>query len=137
MEQFITFCKEKINDELDNCAGQTVYASDLGFTLTEDINANGTFTYSRELAKDYIREWWDDANDYWQYEEYNFGEHYHNPFDNPEAYTVCMVIEGVRGLLAKCPFIDENWNEEIELTEENINLIKEQIAKIDDDEPVF
>lgn len=137
MEQFIDFCKEKINDELDNYAGQTVYAADLGFTLTEDINANGTFTYSRELAKDYIREWWDDANDYWQYEEFNFGEHCHNPFDNPEAYTVCMVIEGVRGLLAKCPFIDENWDEEIELTEENINLIKEQIAEIDDDEPVF
>ena len=137
MEQFIDFCKEKINNELNNYAGQTVDASELGFILTEDINANGSFTYSRELAKDYIREWWDDANDYWEYEKWNFGENVHNPFDNPEAYTVCMVIEGVNALLAKCPFIDEHWNEEIELTEENINLIKEQIEELDDDEPVF
>ena len=134
---FVRFCKNKINEELDNYAGTTVYACDLGITLTEDINANGSFTYSRELAKEYLKEWWDDASDYWNYEKWNFGENYHNPFDDPEGYTVCMVIEGVRTILSKCQFIDDNWDEEIELTDENIATIKEQVEEIDEDEKLF
>lgn len=134
---FVRFCKDKIIDELPNYEGQQHYACDLFDYLTEDINANGTFTYSTELAKDYLKEWWDDASDYWEYEKFNFGENYHNPFENPEAYLVCMVIEGVNQLLSKCKFIDENWNEEIELTEENIQTITEQVKELDEDEPVF
>lgn len=134
---FVRFCKDKIIDELSKYEGQQHYACDLGYTLTEDINANGTFTYSTELAKEYIKEWWEDASDYWEYEKTNFGENFHNPFENPEGYTVAMVIEGVNLLLSQCKFIDEKWNEEIELTEENIQTITEQVEELDEDEPVF
>ena len=134
---FIPFCKEKILSELENYDGQTVYACDLGITLTEDINANGTFTYSRELAKEYLKEWWNDASDYWDYEKWSFGENQHNPFDNPEAYIVAMVIEGVNVLLSKCPLIDDNWNDEIELTDDVVSTLKEQVEELSDDEDVF
>ena len=137
IKPFIPFCKEFIKEQLDYLEGNTHYACDLGLILTEEMNCNGSFTYSRELAKDYIKEWWDYASDYWDYEKFNFGEHQHNPFDDPEGYIVCMVIEGVSGLLAKCDFIDENWNEEIELTEENIAILKEQVDELSDDEDVF
>lgn len=137
IKEFIPFCKEFINEQLDNYEGTSHYACDLGITLTEGMNADGTFTYSRELAKDYLKEWWDDASAYWDYEKWNFGEHMHNPFDNPEAYIVCMVIEGVSALLAKCQIIDDNWNDEIELTEEMIAIIKEQLEELDDYEDVF
>lgn len=134
---FVRFCKDKIIDELPNYEGIQVYACDLFDYLTEDINANGTFTYSTELAKDYLKEWWDDASDYWEYEKSNFGENYHNPFDNPEAYLVCMVIEGCNQLLSQCKFIDDNWNDKIELTEENIQTITEQVEELDEEEKVF
>ena len=137
IKEFIPFCKEKINNELENYEGQTVYACDLGWLLTEDINANGSFTYSRELAEDYLKEWWDDASDYWDYEKMNFGEHPHNPFEDAEGYLVCMVIDGVNGLLSKCPLIDDNWNDEIELTDDVVSTLKEQVEALSDDENVF
>ncbi len=137
IKPFIPFCKDYLKEQLDVYVEQTHYACDLGYILTEGINANGSFTYSRELAKDYLKEWWDEAGDYAEFEKFNFGEYEHNPFENPEAYTVCMVIQGVNGLLAKCSFIDENWNEEIYLTEENIWRIKDELDELPDDVDVF
>ena len=124
---FTTFCKNFIIDNLPDYEGETYYACDLGSYITEGINCDGSFTYSRAEAMDYLREWWDEASEYWDYESFNFGEHYYNPFDNPEAFTVCMVIEGVRGILARLPFIDQNWNDEIKLTKRNIKTIFKQL----------
>lgn len=137
IKQFIPFCKEFIKEHLDGYEGQTLYACDLGCTLAEGINADCSFTYSRELAKDYLKEWWDYADEYWDYEENNYGEHPYSPFGNTEAYTVCMVVEGINGLLSKCQFIDDNWNDEIELTEDNICRIKDELDELDDYEEVF
>lgn len=137
IKPFIPFCKEYLKEQLDEYEGQTHYACDLGYILTEGINADGSFTYSRELAKDYLKEWWDEAGDYAEYEKFHFGGYEHNPFENPEAYTVCMVIEGINGLLSKCELIDSNWNDEIELTEDNICRLKDEIDELSDDEEVF
>lgn len=137
IKPFIPFCKEFIKEQLDKYEGETHYSCDLGLILTETINADGTFTYSRELAKDYLKEWWDDASDYWDYEKFCFGENLHNPFDNPEAFITAMVIEGSRGLLEKCEYVESRWNEDIELTEDAIASIKEQIDELSDDEEVF
>lgn len=137
IKPFIPFCKDYLKEQLDEYEGQTHYACDLGYVLTEGINADGSFTYSRELAKDYLKEWWDDAADYAEYEKFNFGEYEHNPFENPEAYAVCMVIQGICGLLSKCQLIDDNWNDEIELTEDNICRLKDEIDELSDDEQVF
>lgn len=137
IKPFIPFCKEYLKEQLDEYEGETHYACDLGYILTEGINADGSFTYSRELAKDYLKEWWDEAGDYAEYEKFSFGEYEHNPFENPEAYTVCMVIQGICGLLSKCELIDSNWNDEIELTEDNICRLKDEIDELSDDEEVF
>lgn len=128
---FDDFCKETIKNELSARIGGTYYACDLGQDLTRGMNCDGTFTYSTELAKEYLREWWWDASDYFQYEKDNFGENFHNPFDNPEAYIVCMVIEGVRSLLSQCNEIDDAWNDKIELTEELVGSIIEQLDDLE------
>ena len=137
IKPFIPFCKDYLKEQLDEYEGQTHYACDLGYILTEGINADGSFTYSRELAKDYLKEWWDEAGDYAEYEKFHFGGYVHNPFENPEAYTVCMVIQGICGLLSKCELIDSNWNDEIELTEDNICRLKDEIDELNDDVEVF
>ena len=117
------YCKDFIIDNLPDYLGTSVYGCDLGYTITEGINADGSCTYSTYEAKEYLKFWWDDAADYFQYEKDNFGENLYNPFKNPETYMVCMVIEGVNSLLSQSSFIDKNWNNEIELTKKNIKKI--------------
>ena len=121
------YCKDFIIDNLPDYLGTSVYGCDLGYTITEGINADGSCTYSTYEAKEYLKFWWDDAADYFQYEKDNFGENLYNPFKNPEAYMVCMVIEGVNSLLSQSSFIDKNWDNEIELTEKNIKKIIREI----------
>jgi hypothetical protein len=133
MKSFITYCKQYIYDHIDEYRGQMIYPCDLGFTLTEGPNYDGTLTYSTEEAKEYLREWWNEAADYYEYERYNFGTGGHNPFENPEAYMVCMVIEGVRTLIDQA--FDEiegvDWNEMVELTGDLIEQITEKVNEND------
>ena len=133
---FIPFCKQQILDEIDNYEGESEYGCDLGYELTQGMNCDGTFTYSRALAIEYIKEWWDDCAEFSDYEDFSFGKR-SNPFDNPEAFTVRMVVEGVAGLLAKLPIIEENWNDKLELTPEVIQTIKDQLEELSDEEEVF
>ena len=131
MESFNEYCKNYILENLDNYEGQSVYGSEVGYTITQSPNVDGTLTYSTHEAIEYLREWWDEAGEYWEYEKDNFGEHPHNPFDEPEAYMVCMVIEGVNAILANEPHIEESWNDKLELTEEVIEDIKKYVEEFD------
>ena len=126
-EAFNDYLINFIKSELPEHEGRSVYACDLGNEITNGINCDGTATYSTYEAKQYIREWCDEAGEYWEYENWNFGEHLHNPFDEPEAFMVCMIIEGVSSILAQCEIIDSAWNDKIELTEETIAAILSQI----------
>lgn len=121
------YCHEFIKDHIEGYEDQQVYACDLGMTITEGINIDGTATYSTYEAKRYLKEWWDEASDYFEYEKLNFGQNLHNPFERPEAFHVCMIIEGVRSLLSQSKYIDKHWNEEITLTEKVIKKILKQI----------
>lgn len=134
LESFLDYCKNYIIDHIKDWKEETKYACDLGNYLTEGPNIDGTLTYSTYMAKEYIREWWYEAGEYWEYEKNNFGENLHNPFDNPGAYMVCMVIEGVNAILSRCQYIEDNWNEEITLDEDTIKMIIEQVNEQDDDE---
>lgn len=127
---FTTYCKDYIKDHINDYVGNAYYMCDLGSEITDGPNCDGTLTYSRAEAKDYIREWWGDAAEYWDYEKSNFGKNTHNPFDNPEAYMVCMVIEGVRSLLSQCTEVDEQWNDKVELTQELADSICQQIDEL-------
>lgn len=134
---FVAFCKNHIITNIEDREGETIDASELGWSLTDRMNADGTFTYSTEMAKDYLREWFWDAGKYFDYEKVSFGENLHNPFENPEAFVVCMVIEGVNGILARCEYIDSHWNEEITLDSGVIGTIIEQVEEISDDAELF
>lgn len=137
METFINYCKNYVLEHIDGYEGQEVYLCDLGFTLTEEPNCDGSLTYNREEAMDYLHEWWGEAAEYFQYEKDNFGAEYvHNPFEDPEAYMVCMVIEGVRGLIDRAISeigLDDEWNDEVELTADLIEKIKGAVEEFNGD----
>ena len=133
MKDFITYCKDYIIDNLPEHEGRLIYPGDLGYDLMEGPNADGTLTYSSYEAKEYLREWWDEADDYYEYERNNFGKGGHNPFANPEAYMTCMVIEGVNALISQAfdRIDDVEWNEKVELTADLIEQITEKVNEND------
>lgn len=127
MENFVDYCKDYIEETIDGYVGQTMYLCDFSWTLTEGPNADGSLTYSTYLAKQYLAEWWEEASEYYEYSKEMLGT-IQNPFDDPEAYMVCMVIEGVRSLVDSAISelgMDDQWNDEVELTEELARKIVE------------
>lgn len=130
METFEEYCKDFIVDNLDVYVGTDVYGCDLSSTLTEEINVNGSATFSRQKAMDYIKEWFDEVAEVYDYQVENYGRATQNPFGNPEAWMVCMIIEGCSSLLSQCKCVDNIWNDEVELTEELAEQIKEEIKNL-------
>lgn len=127
--------REFIHDNLANYEGNTFYGCNLGYEITNDININGTATYDRNEAIEKLKEFWDDAADVFEYCKFNYGENLLlNPFEEPEKYHVIMIIEGVQSMLAQSDFIDKNWDNKIELTEENIKIILSEIDALNDAE---
>ena len=127
MLEFEDYCKDFIMDELKSYEGHRTYACDLAYTLCEGIAVDGSATHSRKLATEYIREWWPDAGDYYEYEKQNYGRHLHNPFDSPERFMVCMIIWGCEQLLCQLELINEKWNDEIDIDKELIAYINEEL----------
>lgn len=127
---FIDYCKEHIEDKIYDMVGNYYYGADLAYELTQEENANGTLTFSAEASKKLIHDYWIDAGEYWEYERFIFGEHSHNPFDSPESYFVCMVIEGCASLLGQTEALQEVWNDKFELTKELADTIVEQANEI-------
>lgn len=132
-ETYTEYCKNYIKENIYNHEGANVYACDLGDTLTEGINIDGSATYSTYEAKEYIKAWFDDAAMVHDYMQFNFGEIFINPFEEPERFHCFMIIEGVNCLLSQCETIDSAWNEEIELTPETIEKILLEVDEIDGD----
>lgn len=136
MDSFFNYCKNFILENIDEYEGSDVYLCDLGLKMTEGMNADGSFSYSRKEGEKYLVEWIGEAKEFSDYEVFAFGER-SNPFENVELFLVRMVIEGVRSILAKCPTIDQNWNDCIELTAEVIQNIKDEVEAISESEDLF
>lgn len=132
LKSYVEYVKDFIVDNLPEYEGKEVYACDLAYTITKGINADGSATYSRQKAVDYIKEWFDEAAEVYQYQVENYGQASQNPFENPEAWMVCMIIEGVSAVFSQCTVIDDNWNNEIELTEEIIKTILEEVQEVEE-----
>ena len=129
-EDFFDYCKEHLLQRLEDYKGTSEYACDLGYTLCERENCDGTLTYSTYEAKQYLKEWWDECGEYLEYENRNFGENRYNPFENPEAFMVCMVIEGVNSILSQCESINEAWCDNIELSGEFLEKLCKEIEEV-------
>lgn len=127
---FVDYCKNHIAEKIYEFVERSHYGADLAYEITQEENANGTLTFSRDKAAAQLKEWWYDCAEYWQYEGDSFGEHKYNPFSEPEAYMVCMVIEGCASLLGQTELLQSVWNDKFVLTKETADTIVEQVKEI-------
>ena len=94
-----------------------------------EANCNGSYTCNALEAENFIKEYFSDIGEVVEDIKFNLGaESIPNPFIESERFQVVIMLEMSNALCSQCPFIDENWNNSIELTEENIKL--EPLPKI-------
>lgn len=129
-QTFNNYCKKYILDHIDEYEHSEHYSSDFCMTITEDINSNPSLYFSRENAFSALKAWMEEAAAYWDYEKWSFGEHIHNPFEKPECYIACMIIENISGMLGRCPLLERNWNDQISLSNKNIRQIKSYVRSV-------
>lgn len=131
MKGYTEYCKDYITDRLSEMEGMSSYGCDLAGDICQGILADGSATYSTQTAWKYLDEW--------RYEAGEFFDHYvseigtpPNPFDNPEAFHVAMILEGCQAILSQCDVVDEIWNEKILLDKTTIKEIISQVECAND-----
>ena len=120
--------KSYLIDKLNDYKGGTYYASELAYKLTEGENINGSVYCNAYETKELIKNNFDLFGDFVRYYENEFGETL-NPLLEPEKAHVCFSIESCSQILQSCKFINDNWDNKIELTYKNINTLTKQIKQ--------
>ena len=113
---------------LDDMEGREGYVSDLAFDLFEGENMNGTITYDREEAQEWIAELFHDMGDVIE-EMAAEWDMTPNPFSNPEAFQVQVVIFIASRLIDCSDFVARRYEEEcdtITYDTETIETIKQE-----------
>lgn len=102
---------ERMIDALDDMEGRDGYVSDLAFTLFEGENIDGSMTYSTYKAEQWIAEHFHDLADVvddmaadWDITP--------NPFSNPEAFMVQVVIYIAEQLVYESAYLQRGRDEE-------------------------
>lgn len=127
---FESVCKDLIMERLEEMEGQKVYGCDLSSEIAKPDNEGGTmFVYKADAVR-FIQGNWAAAEQTFEDHLFRFGKeetknNLPSPFDKPGEYTFFMEDYGVRKILATCPLVNDNWDEELIITPE----IREQIGR--------
>lgn len=127
-ENWEDLVKDLIKDRLKDYKDNSYYGCDLAYQLFEGENIDCSFTYSVYWSKQLIIKYWEDFDTL--YEEYLWSmgnENVINILESPERFVVIMLLEQASQILSKNEFIENNWNEEIELNDENIKEIVKEL----------
>ena len=129
---------KEMKDKLYDYENLEEYSCDLGYKLFEYANCDGTYTYSTYEAKEWIKEYWDDIGDVVEEIKFQMGsDNIPNVFDRPERFMVVIMLELSSYMLGNCPFIEANWNNEIILSKENIEIIIRELQENNDTYEVY
>ena len=126
MKNYTEYCKDYIVDRLNEMEGMSSYGCDLAGDVCQGILADGSATYSTQAAWEYLCEWRHEAGEFVYHYTSEIGTP-PNPFDNPEAFHVVMILEGCQAILSQCDIVDEIWNDKILLDETTIKEIISQV----------
>lgn len=123
MNELEKWVLQEMAEHLEDLEGQVVYGCDLDFELFKSKNIDGSFTCSAHKSREWINEYWDYLGEVVEDYEFNYGELPVNPFDSEEIFQLQIIIFLASRLVCESTFVEVNWNEEIELTEETIEQI--------------
>ncbi len=129
---FIDYCRDWLDENLPLWDGTEITACDLAYEITEVENKDGLVDSNAE-ALQLIKEYWDECADFYDYCIFSFGDEFAsslNVFKEPIKFITIMFIEGINSLLGQCHTLEDNWNDEIELTQDIIDNILAESGSI-------
>lgn len=129
-EDYDTYCKNYILDSIDDHEGESVHMSDLDSLLIKSDDMTGSITCNTWRAQQYIKEWFESMTDFYEHAKDQYDGPIHNPFESAEAFMVEAVASGIRSILSQCDTVDENYNDELELTPKIIKQIKKEVSEV-------
>ncbi len=132
MMSFDEIIRDHISDKFDELEGGTYYASDLSSEITMEDNINGTMFVSTQDARDFIYDHPEEAAETYDYFK-DMGIDI-NPFENPNTYSFYMESYGTDQMLNRSEYLSRHWDEQITLTPDVINQIKQDLG-IEIDQP--
>lgn len=136
-QNFVTDLKQAIIDRLNDYSGNSYYGCDLAYTLFEGENVNGSVLCNTYQTKEFIKANFDLFGDLVEYFNDNLDMKL-NPFSEPEKAHVILLLEASQSILSQLTFISENWNNSIELNDENIAIISNELTELNiNDEDLF
>lgn len=95
---------DEMIDKLYDMGGRTEYGCELGYAIFESANIDGSYTYNTQESIEWIGEYFSEIGDIVEDIIASFGENIlPNPFNNPEAFQVVIMLEVSSQLMAQCP----------------------------------
>jgi hypothetical protein len=118
--------KNYLNEKLNDYKNATSYGCDLAYLLTESENATGSVYCNAYKTKELIKANFELFGDFLEYCKDNFGTEL-NPFAEPEKAHVILLIESCSQILGQSKYLQDNWDNLIQLTDEVVEILKNDI----------
>lgn len=143
-KEFVDLVKQEVKDRIRNYIGTYHYPCDYGFLLTESENCNGSWFCSRYEAREFIKKFFEDFEEYQGWYHCNFGEpewfeaepdDYHHDVESVQCRMMIEAVEQCFNAAFNKAFNDDEediWNTKIEITEEFCNKIENALEEVDE-----
>lgn len=125
------FVKDIVIDRLHDYKDIEVYGCDLGYTLLETYNIDGVYFYSTDKAIDFISKHFRDFGEIVEEIIFHLGsENIPNVFEYPDRFCVVCFLEVASYILGQCKYVEDNWNNSFEITDEVIKTIENELSEV-------
>ena len=117
------WASEFIYNAMEDWIGISCYACEIGYEITGEEKKKEL--YKRDPIK-FIMEHFREAGEELRYQKEELCSEI-NVFESPDAFVECWLEHAVEAVLSGIPFIIDNWNNIIEITEDMVNEIKKYL----------
>lgn len=125
------FVKNIVIEELYNYKDISFYGCDLGYGLLEGYNIDGVYFYNNNEAIDFISKHFRDFGEIVEEIKFQLGrDNIPNVFEYPDRFCVVCFLEVAGYILGQCKYVEDNWNNSFEITEEVIKTIESELKGV-------
>ena len=120
--------------KLEDYEDMSIYGCDMAYTLLEQYNVDGSITYNTCEAIEWLKDNIQDIYDFLPTIKFTYDNNFYaslciDILDRPEKAMTIICLEKANEILSSLKFINDNWDNEIVLNSENINIIKKELKE--------